>query len=454
MKFKLVNRLLEELLYEDIEAVKKNFPNIPENKFMQLIALDPTYNPERNSVGTYGKWILNLFNKGRLDNEGHVKDALSRFEENKKYLLNKDINSFKSLDDLDNYLNDDSNYKEKSHSQEVRDRQKDRKNADLDKEATKVFSGDGFDVWVPHTYAASCKLGQGTRWCTASTESDYYYNRYKDEYGGEYYILINQSNPEEKYQFHFESRQFMDADDYSINLGGFFRKHMSLDEFFENLILGTQKEIKVDFSPGQVYTLSDWTEADVTGYMDLKGISLEECMNILQDPYAVVKNPVVFGGELESACWRLNTSNEEILKNLGIPSIKDFLSKEDGSLWYVNRSLAEQIQDVLLFAYKNSKCAYQVDILFEKINQSLDRCHAKPCWYGRGDIGLMFTFDRDTAWDLYCDLSGHCYGESLEELLAESCLDKHFFVPSVSYIDGFDKEVFNDVLSERLREIS
>ena len=50
---------------ENIEAVKKYYPNIDDNVFMQLIALDPTYRG-KDSLGKYGKWILNLFNKGAI----------------------------------------------------------------------------------------------------------------------------------------------------------------------------------------------------------------------------------------------------------------------------------------------------------------------------------------------------------------------------------------------------
>lgn len=54
-------------LREDIEAVLKLFPNIEKDKAMQLIRLDPTYKEGRNSVGTYGKWILNLYNKKEFE---------------------------------------------------------------------------------------------------------------------------------------------------------------------------------------------------------------------------------------------------------------------------------------------------------------------------------------------------------------------------------------------------
>ena len=229
-------RLLERALNEDIESMKKYFPNIPDEQFQSLIELDPTYKPGSKNAGNYGRWILTLANKGKLDNLGHVKDLLTRFNDESKYLKNKDIMRYKTMDEVEDMLNDEDSYKEQSHRQEVRDRQKARKNADLGNEAKKVYEDSDWEVWVPLTYAASCKLGQGASWCTASTESDYYYNYYKDSYGGNYYININKNDPEEKYQFHFESNQFMDADDDAIDLSKFLSQNTGLKEFYTDVI--------------------------------------------------------------------------------------------------------------------------------------------------------------------------------------------------------------------------
>ena len=232
MKIKVVEKFTN-ILREDIEAVKKNYPKIEDEMFYKLIALDPTYKENRDSVGKYGKWILNLYNKGNLKEEDFYKvtNYLNEFEEKRKGFKNKDIGQFKTLPDLAKAL--DEVEVELSHSQQVRQNQKARKNVDLGNEASLVFDGDGYEIWVPHTYAASCKLGQGTHWCTASTESDRYYNSYLDTYGGEYYILIDKSNGKPKYQFHFESNQFMDEYDDSIDIIPFLLEHESIKKFFE-----------------------------------------------------------------------------------------------------------------------------------------------------------------------------------------------------------------------------
>ena len=224
--------LNENYLIEDIENMKPHYPNITNEKFQGLIELDPTYRPGSKNAGTYGKWILGIANKnnGEMPNRGHVKDALTRFEENKKYLKNKDISKFKSVQEIDDYLNDELNYNELSGRQKLRQVQKAVHNSDIEKDASKVYEDSDWEVWIPKTYEASCKLGRGTTWCTATTETDNYYNLYTNN--GPLYININKHNPSEKYQFHFYSGSFMDKDDTSINIFEFLNNNPGLKNFY------------------------------------------------------------------------------------------------------------------------------------------------------------------------------------------------------------------------------
>lgn len=59
---------------------------------------------------------------------------------------------------------------------------------------------------------------------------------YKNSYGGDYYININKHNPKEKYQFHFESSQFMDKNDYGIDLSEFIKENPSLKKVYDPIV--------------------------------------------------------------------------------------------------------------------------------------------------------------------------------------------------------------------------
>jgi ribosomal protein S18 acetylase RimI-like enzyme len=251
-------------LTEDIAAVQKNFPNIDDETFRHLIALDPTFNPNRDSVGTYGKWILTLYNKGEIKDEDweNVTQMLDVWETNKKRFTNRDIGQFKTLKQLEDALLDMPDL-ELSHRQKVRQNQKARRGVNLGTDAELVFDGNDWEVWIPKTYAASCKLGQHTSWCTASTEDEHYFKNYDSQ--GPLYILIDKENDKHKYQFHFETHSFMDRDDNEISIVEFLNTTGSeLSEFFYEklfddwgLIPGLKMDdtIEVEFTKSQIEAL-------------------------------------------------------------------------------------------------------------------------------------------------------------------------------------------------------
>ena len=54
-------------------------------------------------------------------------------------------------------------------------------------------------------------------------------------YKGPLYILISKDNPSEKYQFHFETSQFMDVKDQDIDLGEFMEDNEDVYQFFTKI---------------------------------------------------------------------------------------------------------------------------------------------------------------------------------------------------------------------------
>lgn len=206
-------RLIEDLLLEDIAAVKALYPNISDSDFNDILSIDPTYKEGSNSVGKYTKWICNLLKRGaKWAGVGVIEhgmlypleDNLAKFDDLKSTLPNKDINQFKTAEEFTATV-------ENMSEDNLTDRQKERRLRKAYNEAELVYSGPTYQMWTPTTYAASCTLGKGTRWCTAYSDDDSYYCRYSEK--GPLYIIINKSNPSEKYQFHFETNSFMNAED-------------------------------------------------------------------------------------------------------------------------------------------------------------------------------------------------------------------------------------------------
>ena len=227
-------RLIESLLMEDLVDAKKYYPNISQEDFDRVISLDPTFNREQDKLGTYGKWLLRLFTKKALDDESKVRELLVDFDANKNNLKDRDIMKYTSIDDLENMLNDENSYKELSRRQSLRQVQKKVHKTDVEQDAQKVFENNNWIVYVPKTYEASCKLGRGTSWCTATTENNNYYKQYTRK--GKLYININKKDPSEKYQFHFETLSYMDSDDEPIDIIDFFVENADLFNFYKTII--------------------------------------------------------------------------------------------------------------------------------------------------------------------------------------------------------------------------
>lgn len=180
-----------------------NFDNISivVSKFLPWVV-------KRYCVGDFEYTDLNLAN-----------NCLNDFVKNSNKLQNKDINSYKSLSDLNKAV---SEVKEQKTSHDLKREAK--------SEAEKVYENNNWMIIVPHTKRASVQYGKGTKWCTAAKNNNMF-DFYNDQ--GSLYIIINKHSPEEKYQFHYKTQSYMDASDQSIDLYTFLDKNPSLKEFFK-----------------------------------------------------------------------------------------------------------------------------------------------------------------------------------------------------------------------------
>lgn len=209
--------------------------------FISVLKQDPTYQEGFPTTGDFGIWLLNQEVKDNLSKfrinhhfEISIEDLLNDFILKKANLQNKDINSYKTPEDLYNVL----------QNTQLSVRQRERQIRKDIKGAKYIGSAGGFDIYIPETYEASCALGKGSGWCTADSRTDRYYNYYKDEYGGDYYILISKDG-KNKYQFHFESEQYSAAgtnedintpnEEVMIDINQFYQDHPEVKEFFESI---------------------------------------------------------------------------------------------------------------------------------------------------------------------------------------------------------------------------
>ena len=243
---------LDEATAEEVHT--KYYTDIPKETFDVLYKADPT--AKDNKLGQYSKWIIEKYKKltpatqKRFISEDLPKltDALTTYHKAKTLnkIDKKDINAFKTMNDLYDYLESKN-----INADELKSK------AEIDKEikdegAEKVFENDEWRVIVPETNEAACFYGAGSKWCTASPSS-----RYFDQYSaqGPLYIIISKKEKDAsgralKFQFHFQSNQYMDNSDRPVAHGkdealSWIRDNMGDDagEFFKDKTLSAFQKL-------------------------------------------------------------------------------------------------------------------------------------------------------------------------------------------------------------------
>lgn len=195
--------LIEAMSLEDIN--QKYYNSINPDVFLKITTEgDPTWRETApDKMGIYGKWLLNLYinNSLKLEDLYKVKEYLTFFNKFKNKLNEKDINKYKSLPDLYDAVSPfmDNPEQVSSKSEELR--------MIKQNEAEKVYEDNQWLVVIPKTEKAACLYSKHTQWCTAATKGPNMFNVYN--LGGPLYINIDKVN-NRKYQFHFDSGQFMD----------------------------------------------------------------------------------------------------------------------------------------------------------------------------------------------------------------------------------------------------
>jgi len=213
----------------------------------QLDNIDPTPNNQ------YVRWLIREYSRGsfRVEDSQRVQNVLKQFMSVKSKLDKKDINQYK-FHDLESTL--DGIF-----------------NADIDQETdngefpegTKVlYNGPLGWLAIPETEAASCELGRGTKWCTASKHDnmfDYY------SMDGPLYIWRDAKESGAKYQFHFETGQFMDDKDSQISdekFNYFRTDHPILKKLFSMKEKESLKEPKLAYQYAKDVIKGRWPEGE------------------------------------------------------------------------------------------------------------------------------------------------------------------------------------------------
>ena len=204
------NFLAEDLLVEGrLQDTMKKFPEIAEPIIKQLSASDPsgknaylmwmTRVMKDSGAGVYdvpGLANERIFDIVPIVTDFHkAKQRISQINKARKKdgkgLYPNDINQFKSLDQLENFIDDLG----LSGSEEKRKE----KEAALGG-ASILQDDEDFFIIRPETQEASCFFGKKTKWCISATRSQNYYDSYTRQGKAFYFILNKNLNDDSKYR--------------------------------------------------------------------------------------------------------------------------------------------------------------------------------------------------------------------------------------------------------------
>lgn len=244
------NPLLNESL---LDVRQKNASNLSDTEFNKLLQYDPNLysiqassNELKNYPESYMRWLIMMNNKGELNNltPNNVRDVLKKFDMAKKrrnLLPNNDINSYKSIETLENTVNNIAanlsvNQKNKDAKRNQKELQGEKKPGMYMNGAVELlFNGKDWEVWTPHTFEGSKALRRGASWCTGGDNCSFYDNYTKD---GTLYVILSKNYPDEKYQLFVPSRgksrerEFRDAVNESLSFRSFCFQNPELQKFF------------------------------------------------------------------------------------------------------------------------------------------------------------------------------------------------------------------------------
>jgi hypothetical protein len=263
-------KILELLLEYDINKIRQLAPlldqrtqddSLPELKSVEQLA---DYVEKQLGVksGELVFWILHRYlNKSTQgqyginrweDIQSRLIPALEKFTKlkNKKKISpeQRDINKFKSLGQLEDLMDQFPDEELASQKEQASAQEKQYYDSG---QAQLIYNDPQIKVVVPKTKEASCYFGTNTRWCTAAQQNNLFASYNKQ--GPLYMVLIKPENA--RYQFHWESNQFMDERDQPMNPNQLADKYPVLWKIFQpiaeknkSLVLNQNPSIQVQMA--------------------------------------------------------------------------------------------------------------------------------------------------------------------------------------------------------------
>lgn len=221
------------------EAKQKYYSDVDDEVYQNVLNIDPTYDPNKNVLGIYSKWMLKPDNIKTIYFWGRT--SLEKLSEKLKIHLK--MKKSKELPEDFSDLNKISlDYFYKNFNFEGFQSKQEKKASE--KENAKKWDLGTWWVINPQSEEASCYYGSGTKWCTNS-KKDNKFSSYKEL--GELYIFIYKTKPNIKYQIYLPSNDLIFTSDMEV--ADSKDKGIAVSKFFDDYNFQRIKHFIYGISP-------------------------------------------------------------------------------------------------------------------------------------------------------------------------------------------------------------
>lgn len=172
-----------EKLQESLKSARENYLDsgyVTKEEFEKIKEMDPS------KTFKYMDAMLDYYTNGYIEDLDTLKTDIKKFHTfaERGLIKNKDINSLEYLD----------------FKAEIMDAQALSKTKKLKKikesDVIIIRNNEKFLIVVPNSYEASCKYGQGTKWCTSSKKEPWHFSNYRYLNEVTLYYIHNKRLPE------------------------------------------------------------------------------------------------------------------------------------------------------------------------------------------------------------------------------------------------------------------
>lgn len=302
------------------------------------------------------QWLIKQYINGqfKLEDISQLRLEFKEFVKLKNKLEKKDINQYKDLPELYDALDKANNKAIVNNKTTTSEAQEYFKN----QEVIDFYKDNQLHIIIPVTESASCYFGAGTKWCTAATGSDNFFNQYNKD--GPLYIIY--THDKKKYQLHIDENirtlQLMDVKDKRVDVSKLIKEYPSLLKAFHDIALDLKIIQLIDPSNISRAELNEiqWFAVQADGYavLDIKDPSEQLIIDAIKqssDVFQYIKNP---SKAVQDVALRAHGGNIEYIKNP--TEAQQLLALHDSaiSISYI-KNPSERVQ---LVAIKNAPVAF------------------------------------------------------------------------------------------------